>query len=119
VKVPIKDTIHVFVVQLGDEAKRKALSLITELRELGVKVVGSVGTGSIKSQLRQADKLEAPYALILGQIEVRDNVVILRDLKAGNQKIIAHDKAVKEIVELIGKENLDTHNFEKEIERRK
>ncbi len=110
VKVPSKDEVHIFVAQLGDEAKKKCLLLIDELREAGVRTVGALGKGSMKAQLRLADKFQVPYCLILGATEVREKVIIVRDMSKGQQKAVPMDKVVQEVVKLIGKENLDTYS---------
>ncbi len=109
VKAPHKDQIDVFVAQLGPSAKRKCLSVISELRDFGVHTLGALGEASLKSQMRLADKFGAKYTLLLGQMEVKAGTIILRDMAAGKQKEIKFDKAVAEVIKLIGKENLDTY----------
>lgn len=111
VQAPHKDQVDVFVAQLGPEAKKMCLSLISELRDLGVHTLGALGEASLKSQMRLADKFGAKYCLLLGQMEVKENKIILRDMEAGKQKHIPMSKAVSEIVKLIGKENLDTYTL--------
>lgn len=110
IRVPSKDNLHIFVAQLGDEAKKKCLPLITELRERGIKTVGALGKGSMKAQLRLADKFNVPYALILGITEVRDGTIILRDMSVGKQEVIKMEDAVDAVVKVIGKKNLDTYS---------
>jgi histidyl-tRNA synthetase len=51
----------------------------------------------LKAQLRIADKLGVDYTLILGQKEVLDQVIILREMKTGKQSTIKQDKIVKEL----------------------
>lgn len=79
---------HVFIAQLGEQAKRKAPALFEELRRSKFRVRASFGRDSIKSQLRIADKLGASFVLILGQKEVSDNTVILRSMATGSQETI-------------------------------
>jgi len=110
IRVPHKDVIHIFVAQLGKEAKKKCLSIIANLREAGVKTMGALGKDSIKTQLRLADKFGAPYTIIVGLTEVREEVVIIRDMKVGTQKTVPMKDVVKEVIRLIGKENLDTYS---------
>ena len=110
IKVPSKDNIHIFVAQLGDEAKKKCLPLITELRDRGIKTVGALGKGSMKAQLRLADKFNVPYSLILGITEVRDGTIILRNMAVGKQEVIPIEDAVDKVVEVIGENNLDTYS---------
>jgi histidyl-tRNA synthetase len=110
IMVPSKDNVHIFVAQLGDMAKRKSLTLIDELRDRGVRTVGALGKGSMKAQMKLADKFEVPYTLIMGSTEVREKTIIIRDMAKGQQKHVPMDKVVGEVVKLIGKENLDTYS---------
>ncbi|MBI5152783.1 histidine--tRNA ligase [Candidatus Peregrinibacteria bacterium] len=110
IRVPHKDVIHIFVAQLGKEAKKKCLSLIADLREAGVKTMGALGKDSIKTHLRLADKFGAPYTIIMGLTEVREKVGIIRDMKVGTQKTVPYEKIVPEVIKLIGKENLDKYS---------
>ena len=108
---PDKDQMDVFVAQLGPEAKRTCLDLIAKLRNKGVHTIGALGEASLKSQMRLADKFNAKYTLLLGQVEVKEGVIILRDMAAGKQRKIPYDKAVPEIIKLIGQKNLDTYTI--------
>ena len=49
---------------------------------------------SIKSQLREANKLEAKYALMIGENEIKDNNLILKDLSKGIQKTILQSEVI-------------------------
>lgn len=111
ITVPNKDHVDVFVAQLGPDAKKMCLTLISELREKGVHTIGALGEASLKSQMRLADKFGAKYTLLLGQMEVKEGKIILRDMAAGKQKAIALEKAVEEVLKLLGTENLDTYTL--------
>jgi len=110
IRVPSKDELHVFVAQLGREAKKKSLPLIEELREAGVKTMGALGKGSINIQLKIADKFDVPYTILIGLTEVRDGTAIIRDMEKGIQETVNFDDVTKRIVELIGKGNLDKYS---------
>lgn len=110
IQVPKKDDLHVFVAQLGYEAKKKCLTLITKLREAGIRTMGALGKDSIKAQLRHADRFQVPYTVVIGITEVRDGTAIIRDMKRGNQSIIQYSKVVDELKKLIGEEKLDTYS---------
>ncbi|MBI3332152.1 histidine--tRNA ligase [Candidatus Peregrinibacteria bacterium] len=109
VKVPNKDQVDVFVAQLGPEAKKQCLTLVSHLREMGVHTIGALGEASLKSQMRHADKFEARYTLLLGKMEVKEGTIILRDMKAGKQKQMKYEQAIPEVIKLLGQENLDTY----------
>jgi histidyl-tRNA synthetase len=111
VEAPNKDQVDVFVAQLGPDAKKKCLTLVSQLRDLGVHTVGALGESSLKSQMRLADRFQARFCLLLGQIEVKEGTIILRDMTAGKQAQIPFEKAVPEILKILGKKNLDTYSI--------
>ena len=88
VKIPEAPAPRIFLIQLGDMAKRKSLKLFEELRNNGISAASSFGRDSIKSQLKIADKLGVEYTLILGQKEALEDTIILREMLAGEQLTI-------------------------------
>ena len=91
------DTPEVFLVHLGDLGRKRALLLFDELRRAGFRVGEAFHKPGIKAQLRVADRLHAPWALILGQKEALDNTVILRNMESGS-----YTQKVKVGCELLG-----------------
>jgi histidyl-tRNA synthetase len=81
-----------FMAQLGDQARRRALKTINDLRASGLKISYNFSKNSLKSQLETANSLQVPYALILGQKEVQDGTVIIRDMESGVQEIVDQKK---------------------------
>ncbi len=87
----------VFLIQLGDLAKKKSLRLFEELRRTGLEVASSFSRDTIKAQLKTADKLDARLTLILGQKEVLDETIIIKDMNSGIQETVPLAKLVKEV----------------------
>lgn len=87
----------VFLVQLGEAAKRKSLNLYESFRKAGINAKSSLGRDSIKSQLRIANRLRARFALIFGQKESLDGTIILREMDTGVQETIPLEKIVDEV----------------------
>jgi histidyl-tRNA synthetase len=110
IRVPSKDDLHVFVAQLGTEAKMKCLGLIADLRESGVKTMGALGKGAINVQLRLANKFKVPYAVLIGITEVREGTAIIRCMKKGTQETVTMNKVVPKLVKLIGEDNLEKYH---------
>jgi histidyl-tRNA synthetase len=110
VRVPSKDYLHVFVAQLGAEAKRKCLPLIDELRGAGIKTMGALGKGSINVQLRLANKFKVPYTVLVGITEVREGTAIIRDMEKGTQETVKIGEVKAKLITLIGKKNLDKYS---------
>jgi len=95
--VPARTKERVFLIHIGDLAKKKSLSLIEMLREGGVNVIESLGKESMAAQLRNADKYQVPFALIFGQKEAYEESVIIRDMKTGAQETVPLLKLVAAI----------------------
>lgn len=109
-KVPSKDDIHVFVAQLGKEAKKKCLSMLIDMHEEGIKAIGAIGKSSMKEQISLADNFKVPYMVLMGLTEVREGVAIIREMKKGTQITLPYDKIVPEVMKRLGKENLDKYS---------
>ena len=86
-----------FVAHVGDTAKRKAFALVEEFYKNGVKVVEALGKDSLQAQLKVADRENCPIALIIGQKEVYEETVIVRDMKTGVQENVPAGKIVEEV----------------------
>lgn len=95
--VPTRAPKRVFLVHAGDLAKKKAFSLLKSLRDAGIAVSESLAKESLNAQLHVADKEGLGFALILGQKEIYENSIIIRDLTTGLQEAILQDKLVEEI----------------------
>ena len=88
VAVPALPGPKVFIAYLGDEAKEGALKLAATLRGAGIGAIEALGAKSLKAQLRQANNLSLPYAVIIGEEEVKAGTVILRDMVSSEQKSV-------------------------------
>lgn len=85
---------QVFFAQLGDAARRVGLKLYEQFRQGGIVVAEAFGKNALKAQLEVANKLGVPYTLIIGQKEVLDGTVIVRDMDSGAQEIADREKIV-------------------------
>lgn len=92
-----------YVAQLGDQARRRALKIVNELRRSGLRVNYNFSKNSLKAQLEAANGSQVPYALILGQKEVQDSTIIVRDMESGVQEIIDQRKAENILKKKLGK----------------
>jgi len=83
-----KPTDKVFVIHVGDLAKKKAFALIEQFRRENIRVSAALGKDSLQAQLKAADKEAAPLSVIIGQKEVYEESVIIRDMKTGSQETV-------------------------------
>jgi histidyl-tRNA synthetase len=87
----------VFVVHVGELAKKRAFSLIEKFREANIKLEEALGKDSLQAQLKAADKEAADIVLIIGQKEVYEEMVIVRDMKTGGQENVPLKKIIEEM----------------------
>jgi histidyl-tRNA synthetase len=90
---------RVLVATLGDEAKRLGVKLLSEMRMADVGAVIAFGERSLRSQLREADKQEVHYVVMIGQDELRDQVVTVRDMSTRDQYTVPTDELVAWLTE--------------------
>src|SRR6185503_9364574 len=83
---------EVYLVPLGELASKKSLRLFQDLISADIRVYDHFGTVGVKNQLKQAEESKSPIALIMGQKEALDDMVILRDVKSGMQEVFSYDK---------------------------
>ncbi len=92
-----KPSAKVFLIHIGDLAKKRSLALIELLRGEGIDVGECLGKESLKAQLRSADKSHAPFALIFGQKEALEESIIVRDLQTGAQETVPLHRLVADV----------------------
>jgi histidyl-tRNA synthetase len=97
VTVPLPNQGRVYVASLGEPARLAAFRLIEQLLDGGVGAVGAVDRDGIGAQLGRADKLGVPFAVIIGQKEVREETAILRDMASHAQEILPLNSIVAEL----------------------
>lgn len=96
----------VFFAQLGEPAKRKAFKIFEELRRANLPVIANFAKDGLKAQMETANAAGVAYTVILGQKEVMDGTVIVRDMEAGIQEIVDAKKLVAELKKKLGLESL-------------
>jgi len=107
--IPLKSESEncIFIAQLGEQARRKAFTLFEELRRTGLKVRQLFTKDSLKAQLEEANRLGAKLSLILGQKEILDGTILIRDMESGIQEVVDYKKIRIEIDKRLGNGNGD------------
>ncbi|MBZ4682936.1 MAG: histidine--tRNA ligase [Fusobacteriales bacterium] len=84
-----KDSIG--IVWLGESTSDYALLLANELRVNNFEVYIDYEMKSLRAQMKKIDKTNTKYAIIIGEDEVKENKVIIKNLKTGEQTEINRD----------------------------
>ena len=96
----VESRVDVFGVALGMAAKRTMTTLINDLRKAGISADMSFGDRGLKGAMKGADRAGARFALVLGEQELENGTVALKDLAAHEQ----HDVKVSDLVSVLARE---------------
>ncbi|SCY61945.1 histidyl-tRNA synthetase [Thiohalorhabdus denitrificans] len=88
----------VFIAPLDAAVETDAMALAESLRDRGVSAWYHCGGGSLKSQLKKADRSGARLALVLGEQEQAEGTVLVRDLASGEQEALARREVEDHVV---------------------
>lgn len=89
---------EVFGVPLGQAARERMVVLAQELRSAGIAVDIAYGNRGLKGAMKAADKSGARIALVLGDRDLADGVVGLKDLRSGDQRAVEFSSVRDEVV---------------------
>ncbi|MEZ9328118.1 histidine--tRNA ligase [Vibrio breoganii] len=99
----VRRSVDAYVVTAGEGTLMAGMKLAENLREQmpELRVMNHFGGGNFKKQFKRADKVGAAVALVLGENEVSENNVVVKDLIGGEQITIAQADLVNKLKELI------------------
>ncbi|USD61018.1 histidine--tRNA ligase [Vibrio sp. SCSIO 43140] len=99
----VRRSVDAYVVTAGEGTMMAGMKLAENLREAipGIRVMNHFGGGNFKKQFKRADKVGAVYALVLGENEVAENTVVVKDLQGGEQETIAQTELAAKLANII------------------
>lgn len=98
---PARST-EVFAVPLGEQARRVLFATVTELRREGVAADFAYGGKGLKNAMKSANRSGARFALVLGERDLAEGVVQVKDLASGEQLPVPLDRVVTELRAKVG-----------------
>jgi histidyl-tRNA synthetase len=100
IELKINQGIDVFVASLGEEAKDYTVGLLQQLRMAGFSAERDYLDRKIKAQFKAADRLKAKYVAILGDDELKNNKINVKNMATGEQVEVDLNTFIKEFQEL-------------------
>lgn len=91
--------VDVYVISSGQGVQSAAMQLAETLRDQApsLKIMTNFGGGNFKKQFARADKNGAKVALVLGEDEVSNGQVVIKDLARGEQKLVSSQDVLAEL----------------------
>jgi len=91
----------IYIATLGDEAKKLGVELLLNIRKRGYAAEMDYIGKSLKSQMKEADRLNAKYVLILGEDEIKSGKAVLRNMETAEQKEVELNGIVEKLIEIL------------------
>lgn len=88
ISIPDDNMVDIFIVTVGENVDFEAFKLMYKLRNNNIRADKDHLNRSTKAQFKYADKIDANYTIVIGEDEIKNNVVTLKDMKTGEQKEI-------------------------------
>ena len=98
VEIPVPEGIDIFVAIADLGASVEAVKLLAYVRQKGYKADKDYANRSLKAQMKYANKLKARYVVIIGEDELKNNKLIVKNMQTGEQLEIDKNK----LLEVIG-----------------
>ena len=91
----LRKTPKVFVAYIGDEAKRFVNKFVEELRDNNINASKDIMERGLKAQFKYADKIGAEYTITIGEDELKNKVVSIKEMATGKTQEINIDNVVE------------------------
>ncbi|MEY2392913.1 histidine--tRNA ligase [Wolbachia endosymbiont of Tettigetta isshikii] len=98
----VKEERAIYLIPIGKEAEKHALTLANELRRNGLYVIYEY-SGTLKTRMKKANQADAKVALIFGDEELSSKTLNVKDMDLGEEKTIARNNIIKSIHQVYGK----------------
>ncbi|PBC52310.1 histidine--tRNA ligase [Rhodococcus sp. ACS1] len=93
---------EVFGVPLGEEAKAKLVVIAQQLRAQGIRVDLAYGNRGVKSAMKAADRSGAALALVLGDRDIAEDTVGIKNLATGDQESVSSADVFARVGAILG-----------------
>ena len=98
-EIPEPEPVDAFIAVMGDAATAFGLKLIRQLRLAGVKAEMDTLQRNIKGQFKYADRLNAKYTIVIGDNELAEGVVSVKEMATSDQKQVKVEDLIKVLSE--------------------
>ena len=94
IKSDKKSIANVLILSMSEDLEYST-KVANVLRENDISTQMYLENKKIKAQFKYADKLQVPYTIVIGEEEIKENIVTLKDMQTGEQNQVSVEEAVK------------------------
>ncbi|MBO5395240.1 MAG: histidine--tRNA ligase [Clostridia bacterium] len=91
-----KSNIDLFIIPLGDYTA-KCVELCSFFRQNGIKAEVAYDNKSFKNKMKEANRRQVPYVMIVGENEANSGLYVLKNMTSGDQSTLSKEDCLKAI----------------------
>lgn len=89
IEIEQEDSIDLFIATMGEQADHYSVELLNKLRLAGISCDKDYLSRKLKGQMKQADRLNATYTIVIGEDELQKEQVEVKNMKTGESEPVA------------------------------
>ncbi len=98
VEIGQSNNLEVYVVAMDETTKKKAFSVVRDLRLNGISADMDFAGRKVKAQMKSADRKGAGFVLVIGETELESGKVALKEMATGEQQEMAFEEIAQTIL---------------------
>ncbi len=99
IELETEDQLDLYVVAMDEDAKLKAVELVSSFRAKGISSDMDYLGRKMKAQMKTADRVNAKFVIVLGQTEMEEQVVNVKNMESGDQQKVEFGDLVNYVLE--------------------
>lgn len=99
IELDVEDSLDIYVVAIGEEAKKKSVELLSSFRAKGISAEMDYIDRKMKAQMKSADRLGAKYVIVIGETELEEASVNIKEMQSGNEEKVELSELVNYLLE--------------------
>ncbi|KGR88215.1 histidyl-tRNA synthetase [Ureibacillus massiliensis 4400831 = CIP 108448 = CCUG 49529] len=99
IELDVEDSLDIYVVAMGEEAKKKSVELLSSFRAKGISAEMDYIDRKMKAQMKSADRLGAKYVIVIGETELEEASVNIKEMQSGNEEKVELSELVNYLLE--------------------
>ncbi|QIB69454.1 histidine--tRNA ligase [Aminipila butyrica] len=97
ISIPEPESADVFIAVMGESARNYGLSLLRKLRQAGIKAEMDLLARNFKGQFKYADRIRAKYTVVIGDNELQEGRLALKNMATSEQRQVPMDQIIEEL----------------------
>ncbi len=100
--IPLGEGLDLYFVAMGEKAQEHGFVLLDQLRRAGFLADMDYQGRGMKAQMKQADRLKAKFTLVLGDYEIENSTIQVKNMETGLQEMISLEGVIPWLMENMG-----------------